>query len=231
MKRLIQFAAVFAILAGACAVLAIGAGAWMVCTEAAGALRVWGQAPAQIVSAINALPVTILPPVLNTVNAIGGDIATKADQRTGELIATGKQTLQVADAQLTATLSRVDTALGTVEAMRRDLKPAIDGATALEAQSTALVKDAQDSLDDSYWDAKALLESATDATTSVAQASEAVRDAAPKLTQSAVKIGDGAAGVARAAKREADELTKPQTFRQKLFAWLGIIPRIVKVIL
>lgn len=131
------------------------------------------------------------------------------DRRAGEALVLAGETAQLLDQRAAS--------------MQADVRPVL-------ANSAALVKDAQESLDDSYWDGKALLESATVATTSAAQASEAVRDAAPKLSQSAVSVGHSVAGIAAAVKREADELTKPQTTRQKIAAWLGLIPRIVRVI-
>ena len=54
--------------------------------------------------------------------------------------------------------------------------------------TAALTKDVQDSVDDSYFDAKALLESATVATTQAAQTMETINKNAPVLTRSVTQI-------------------------------------------
>jgi hypothetical protein len=121
------------------------------------------------------------------------------------------------DRRLGDTLARVDTALGTVDAARRDLKPAIDGAVALEA-------DAKDSWDDVYWDVKAMVESATVAARGVAETSEAVGKAAPKLADSAV-------GIAADVRREADEITRPKRWWQKVLGPVYTAGRLVAAFL
>src|SRR5215470_9845857 len=85
------------------------------------------------------------------------------------------QALQIAD-------SRLSEATAQVAKVQADLHPVL-------ANAASLTKDAQDSLDDLYPDIKASTESATVAITSAAHASEAVRDAAPKVAESVVSIG------------------------------------------
>jgi hypothetical protein len=52
-----------------------------------------------------------------------------------------KEVLTTADRRLGDTLARVDTALGIVEGVRADLKPVLDGAAALEADTDKTVTD------------------------------------------------------------------------------------------
>ena len=114
----------------------------------------------------------------------------------------------MADRRLGDTLGRADTALRTVEA-----KPAIDGAVALES-------DAKDSWDDVYWDVKALVGSATVAARGVAETSEAVGKAAPKLAESAVGIGKSTDAIAADVYTATSDFVKPKTFWQRMKAWL-----------
>ena len=119
----------------------------------------------------------------------------------------------MADRRLGDTLARADTALRTVEALRNDVKPAVDGAVALES-------DAKDSWDDVYWDVKALVGSATVAARGVAETSEAVGKAAPKLAESAVGIGKSTDAIAADVHTATSDFVKPKTFWQRLKAWL-----------
>lgn len=89
-----------------------------------------------------------------------------------------------------------------------------------QANLYALAKDIQDSLDDLYPDIKGATESATVAVTSAAQTSEAIRDAAPKVSASVE-------GIAADAKREADSLTAPKKWWQKILGPAYTIGRLV----
>jgi hypothetical protein len=119
----------------------------------------------------------------------------------------------MADRRLGDTLARADTALRTVEALRNDVKPAVDGAVALES-------DAKDSWDDVYWDVKALVGSATVAARGVAETSDAVGKAAPKLAESAVGIGKSTDAIAADVHTATSDFVKPKTFWQRLKAWM-----------
>jgi mRNA-degrading endonuclease RelE of RelBE toxin-antitoxin system len=99
------------------------------------------------------------------------------------------------------------------EALRNDVKPVADGAVALES-------DAKDSWDDVYWDVKALVGSATVAARGVAETSEAVGKAAPKLAESAVGIGKSTDAIAADVHTATSDFVKPKTFWQRLKAWL-----------
>ena len=74
---------------------------------------------------------------------------------------------------------------------------------------------------------KASTESVTVAITSAAQASEAVRDATPKVAESVVGIGKSADAVAADVKREADSITKPKHWYEKI---LGPVYTVVKLV-
>lgn len=112
---------------------------------------------------------------------------------------------------------------GQVDGLRSDLsadlKPSLDN-------TAALVKDAQDSLDDSYFDIKASIESATVTTHSIALASEAIAGAAPSVSASAVGIGKSADGIAADAHKATSEFVKPKTFWQQLQSLLLTFARI-----
>ena len=139
------------------------------------------------------------------------------DKRTGEA-------LQIADVRLRGVQ-------GTLDGMRGDLSPVLLNAATLEANYAALGKDARDSLDDLYPDIKASTESATVAITSAAHASEAVRDAAPKVAASVVAVGKSSVGIAADVKREADDITRPKRWYEKLIGPAYTIGRLVAAFL
>ena len=85
----------------------------------------------------------------------------------------------------------------------------------------------QNSLDDLYPDIKGTVASATVAVTSAAYASEAVRDAAPKVAKSVVDISGSLDGVAADVRREADEITKPKRWYQKILGPVYTAARLV----
>lgn len=89
-----------------------------------------------------------------------------------------------------------------------------------QANLYALAKDIQDSLDDLYPDIKGTVESAAVAVTSTAQAAESVRDATPKVSASVE-------GIASDAKREADSLTAPKKWWQKILGPVYTVGRII----
>jgi hypothetical protein len=145
------------------------------------------------------------------VTALRTDVMTRLDKIEGD-----------ANARVGDSLARVDTALGvadkrlgdiagTAEALRQDAKPAM-------VNSAALVQDLKDSLDDNYDDIKATIGSSTVAVTGVARAAEAVGNAAPSITASVDSV-------AKSAAKEADQITKPQSFWQGLKSWMLIVSR------
>ena len=153
----------------------------------------------------------------NQVEAARKDLLGKADAQLSTIQSESFRQItefrSVADRRLGDTLARADTALRTVEALRNDVKPAVDGAVALES-------DAKDSWNDMYWDVKALVGSATVAARGVAETSEAVGKAAPKLAESAVSIGKSTDGIAADVHTATSDFVKPKTFWQRMKAWL-----------
>ncbi len=99
------------------------------------------------------------------------------------------------------------------------------------ANAATLTKDAQDSLDDVYPDVRAMVESATVATTQAAQTMETVNQAMPQWTADIGRMADSGTVIAGAAASEAKKFTAPQTRRQKLMMWLEMVPRVVRVVL
>ena len=155
--------------------------------------------------------------LINQVEAARQDLLGKADAQLSTIQSESFRQItefrSVADRRLGDTLARADTALRTVEALRNDVKPAIDAAVALES-------DAKDSWDDVYWDVKALVGSATVAARGVAETSEAVGKAAPKLAESAVGIGKSTDAIAGDVHTATSDFVKPKTFWQRMKAWL-----------
>jgi hypothetical protein len=180
--------------------------------------------PAEITATRSALTAEIQATrhdLLATVNTQATAIRKTADSRLGsiqQMVDTRTaQALQVAD-------SRLAGATDQIAALRQDLHP-------LLANAAALTKDTQDSLDDLYPDVKASTESATVAITSAAHASEAIRDAAPKVVASVVAIGKSSDGIAADVKREADAIVAPKKWWQKALGPVYTVARFVALFL
>jgi hypothetical protein len=229
MKKLLTITSAIALLTlAACAVMLTAHLAWM--------LDSWGTLPARVTAlqvAVQELPKTIIPlvttPVLAEVDkqATGlrhdtfsqvADIREMADRRMGDVLSRVDTTLNMAD-------KRTGQALDQVAGLRADLKPTLDNAAIATASirpvmdnAAALTKDMQDSLDSNYYDMVSLLDSAEVATTQVAQTMEVVRATTPDVAKSVDSVAGSVA-------READQLTKPQTFWQGAKSWLLIIAR------
>jgi len=196
--------------------------------------------------AARALPVAVSVELRATRTALVGEIAATRLDLTAQVEAERQDILARADGQATVlqtsamrqigdirdmvdrrlgdTLNRMDVALGTAEALRQDVAPAIAGAVSLES-------DARDSWDDVYWDVKASVESVTVAARGVAETSEAVSKAAPALAQSAERIGASADGIAADVRREADEMVKPKKWWQKALGPVYTVGRLVAAFL
>jgi hypothetical protein len=161
--------------------------------------------------------------LINQVEVARKDLLGKADAQLSTIQSESFRQItefrSMADRRLGDTLARADTALRTVEALRNDVKPAVDGAVALES-------DAKDSWDDVYWDVKALVSSATVAARGVAETSEAVGRAAPKLAESAVGIGKSTDAIAADVHTATSDFVKPKTFWQRLKAWLEMAGKV-----
>jgi len=185
--------------------------------------------------ATRALPMAVSAEIRAARNALAAEVRTTRADLIGQIEGARRDLRATVDGQATAlqagafqqiadvralvdrrmgdTLARVDVALGTAESLRLDVKPAINGAAALES-------DAKDSWDDMYWDVKALVGSATVAARGVAETSEAVGKAAPNLAESAAAIGKSADGIAADVHQATTDFVKPKTLGQKLRSWL-----------
>lgn len=111
-------------------------------------------------------------------------------------------------------------------AIRADLKPTIDSIPPAVASVQALTDDAKASWDDLYFDVKAATESATVTLTSVAMASESIRESAPKLSESAIGIGRSADGIAADVHTATSDFVKPRTGWQRLRGWMETVAKI-----
>jgi hypothetical protein len=162
--------------------------------------------------------------LLATVNTQATAIQRTADHRLASIQhmvdARTAQALQIAD-------SRLIDVTGAVKAAQADLHPVLANSATLTANAAALTKDAQDFLDDSYWDLKSSIESATVAATSIAQTSEMVRNAAPQVVASVQGIAKSADDVAADVKKEADAVTAPQKWWQKILGPVYTVGRLV----
>jgi vacuolar-type H+-ATPase subunit H len=143
------------------------------------------------------------------VDAARKDVAARADGQLGELrvgvLAEAAEIRKAADRRLADTLQRADAALGKVEEIRGDLRPAL-------VNAAALTKDAQDSIDDLYFDVKASVGSATVAASSFAQMSEQLKLQMPR----AQKTFDGIGGNVEGITANIDRLTKPHWYDRLL---------------
>lgn len=170
---------------------------------------------------VRGLPSSILPPVLAVVDARAQDITVRAD---GQITALRADLMPRVDIISQTADKRLSEVTEIVEKMRLDVTPIL-------AASTAMVTDAQASWDDLYWDVKASVESGTVTMHSVAVASEAISAAAPKLAASGVEIGKSIDGIAGDVKREADEITAPKKWWQKVLGPVYTVGRLVAAFL
>jgi hypothetical protein len=136
----------------------------------------------------------------NKVNAQVSAIRGQLDKRTGDA------------------LSRIDTAQATVDAFRTDLQPTLKN-------SAALVKDAQDSWDDSYDDVRNLLDSAEVTTTQAAETMQAISKVAPKVAASTEQNASNLAGITQDIHTITAAATKPKTFWGKAWAAITVASR------
>ena len=152
-------------------------------------------------------------------NALRAQTLARVDAMQALLNKRSGEALVMADARLSGAQESLDGVLNGVPTV-------LANAATLEANYGALAKDAQDGLDDSYWDLKATIESANVAATSVAQTAETVRTAAPQIAASVEGIGKSADAIAGDVRREADDVTKPKRWWEKI---LGPVYAVVRI--
>jgi hypothetical protein len=122
---------------------------------------------------------------------------------------------KMADRRLGDTLARADTALGTVEALRRGLQPVLDNSAAITAQVNAslpLFLDCDHNVEcvfNRYVGASKGIERAA---LNLGQMAQDQRDALPKMLLTWQQIGTGVSGTAG----NLDKLTKPHWYDRLL---------------
>ena len=182
------------------------------------------------VLAVAACLCALILTVRATVAAVPGEIAVTRSRLIEQVRALRLDAAQqitaavdVADQRLasiqTDASARTSEALGIVRTTAAGVGPVLTNAA-------SLTKDAQDSLDDLYPDIRGTVESGAVAVTSVAQASEAIRDAAPQLAASVVGIGKSVDGMAADGHQLTQDIVKPQTKWQKFKAVMEALGKI-----
>jgi ABC-type transporter Mla subunit MlaD len=130
--------------------------------------------------------------LIDQVAALRVDAFTEIDAQANELRGELHGDVRLVNAQASAisgqldkrvgdSLGRVDVALAAITGLRADLQPALASIAPFADSGRSLMKDGQDSLDDSYLDLRGLLESAEVATTQTAQTMQVVRENTPKF--------------------------------------------------
>lgn len=168
-------------------------------------------------------------------DSIKGEVSAAANSLTDLADARSAEALRIVDARTGQAINVIgDTAgetLGRVDKItalaQRELGAANQSIGTLADASTAaasLLRDADKAVTDIHPQALGLVAATKVVMGETAQTMRSVKDATPEVAAAVVEIS-------KDAKREADELTKPKTTRQKLFEWLGMIPRIVKFVL
>ena len=212
--------------AASIAALVVAGAVWIVGAEAANTLRHVGLAADSLAAApallaarvaalqasIDCLPKQILPPVLARVDVATG----KADAQLTGMRADVQRVVDTADMRLWSLQGTVQSAVGIADKRLASIQ---DDARPVLVNTAALVKDTQDSLDDSYWTAKALIESATYATTQVAYTAESVRTIAPQFLATAQETNQHFAGIAGDVHVFTAKFTGPTTVKSKI--WEG----------
>jgi hypothetical protein len=134
------------------------------------------------------------------------------------------------DQAITSADNHLGEITGTAEKLRADVNAELASLNATLAATAApvqsLVKDGQDSWDDLYWDVKGTVASSTVAVTSIAQASQAVRDAAPAAAKAAVGIEQNIDGITADIHTATSDFVKPKTFWQKFKAWIEVAGKV-----
>jgi len=168
--------------------------------------------------------------VTGQLNSLRTDTLARVDVLTNktdsQITATRAQVLREVADWRSATQTELAATRDTVVGLGSKLDPVLASYTKLGNETTAAVKDLQDSWDDNYDDVKGLVASSTVAVTGIARAAEEVGKAAPQLGDAAVSLGKSGVRVGNAAAKEAEELTKPQSTRKKIMVWLELLPRI-----
>lgn len=149
-------------------------------------------------------------------------------------VAAGRPVLEESEATVRAARKPLSEAAETIAAARPVLSaargaldaipPAVASAAGavveLQGNIAPVLKNANDSWNDLYWDVKAGIESGTVAARGIAEASEAVGKAAPGITSSADKFLFHFAGVTADVHTVTSKFIQPRSWKSKL--WDGL---------
>jgi hypothetical protein len=139
------------------------------------------------------------------------------------------------DRRLGDTLSRVDTALATVDALRQDLKPSLEGAAAITAQvngALPLYLDCDHNPDCVFNRYVGVSKGVERASLNFGQMSQDVRGALPPMLQTWKQIGADVAGITKnvdGISADVHTMTaaaaKPKSFWGKVWAGISVMSR------
>lgn len=144
---------------------------------------------------------------------IRGDASTQiaamrqmVDQRTGDALALVDRR---ADALTAAADAQLDAANATLAGIRTDLSPALQN-------SQRLIADTDKAVNDLHPQLLGLVAASKVTAGETAQTMRQVKDATPAMVQSVQSVAKSFDGIAADVKKEADDITKPKTWWQKV---------------
>jgi hypothetical protein len=159
----------------------------------------------------------------------------QADALRRDLIAETEALRITADRRLGDTLSRVDTALATVDSLRQDLKPSLEGAAAIAAQvngALPLYLDCDHNPDCVFNRYVGVSKGVERASLNFGQMSQDVRGALPPILQTWSRIGEDVAattknvdGITADVHTMTTAATKPKSFWGKVWAAIAVSSR------
>jgi hypothetical protein len=159
----------------------------------------------------------------------------EADALRHDLMTQTTAVLTTADRRLGDTLSRVDTALATVDSLRQDLKPSLDGAAAIAAQvngALPLYLDCDHNPDCVFNRYVGVSKGVERASQNFGQMSQDVRGALPPMLKTWSQIGVDVSGTAANVDGITADVhtmtkaaTKPKSFWGKVWAGIAVTSR------
>lgn len=183
--------------------------------------------PAELVDQADKLRTASLSEIDRQAKGIRRDVM----QQTGKVLTLADQQLTATRADLKQTVAQsLASVIAPIDGIRSDLQPVLDHATNIsahadEASAILLRRDALPA------QTLGLIAASKVTAGEMAQTMKTFRDAAPQIVASSVQVAASAASIADSGAKEAKLLTAPQTLRQKIVAWLELIPRIALKIL
>jgi hypothetical protein len=167
-----------------------------------------------------------------------GEIDEQANGIRKDVMGQASSAIAIAERQLTGLRAELKqtvneslaAAIAPIDGIRSDLQPALRNAASItahvdEASAILLRRDALPA------QTLGLIAASKVTAGEMAQTMRTFRDAAPQLVASSEKVAASSASIAESVDKEAKLLTAPRTLRQKIVAWLELIPRIAIKIL